>query len=543
MKIQYTARLGAAALFAAWCWDQLFWGKIPGVSFLLFVLLVLGIGAGLTWGENLHPAKASLALVPPVLLFAGMSFLRQEPFTLFVDYLLTLSLLALLATTWLGGRWPGYSLSDYIVRAARLVLDTLVRPLEVYLAREQEDLPTKHTKEMVEHKAFNDPESLGNAAPSAPSRSRFMRGSWARPALSVASGLALALPVVALLASLLAAADPIFSQRLSELLANFRLEKLGEYAVRSAVILTGAYLLCGALLHALLSSREEKLTGDKKPWLPPFLGWLQAVIVLGCVDLLLASFVAVQFRYFFGGQANITSQGFTFAEYARRGFGELAAVAAISLLLFLGLSNLTRRVGRTAKWTFSGLGVGLVTLVAVILVSAFQRLLLYEAAYGFTRIRTTTHVFMIWLGLLLLGTAALELFGRLRSFALAALLAALGFSLTLNLLNVDGFIVHQNVARAAQGEPLDAAYLVSLSEDAAPALFQSFTSQSLPIEVRDELGGVLACRAALAVERGASEDWPSFHWANFRAGKLYKENQQEIGGYQCPVDRAEWVDD
>ena len=347
------------------------------------------------------------------------------------------------------------------------------------------------------------------------------------------SGLVLALPVVALLASLLAAADPIFSERLGDLLANFRLEKLSEYAVRLAVILTGAYLLCGVFLHALLSSREETLTGDGKPWLAPFLGWLQAATVLGCVDLLFASFVAIQFRYFFGGQANITTQMFTYAEYARRGFGELVAVAAISLLLFLGLSNLTRREGRAAKLTFSGLGIGLVALVAIMLVSAFQRLLLYEAAYGFTRSRTYTHVFMIWLGLLLVVTAALELLGRLRSFALAAALAALGFGLTLNVLNVDGFIVRQNTARAVQGEALDAAYLVSLSEDAAPALFQSFESAGIPPAVRDDLGGVLACRAALADERAGAEAWPSFHWASYRAGRMVEKNREEIESYKC----------
>ena len=51
------------------------------------------------------------------------------------------------------------------------------------------------------------------------------------------------------------------------------------------------------------------------------------------VALLFAAFVLVQFRYFFGGAQNIGLQGFTFAEYARRGYGELMAVAFLSLLL------------------------------------------------------------------------------------------------------------------------------------------------------------------------------------------------------------------
>ena len=65
------------------------------------------------------------------------------------------------------------------------------------------------------------------------------------------------------------------------------------------------------------------------------------------------------------------------------------------------------------------------------LVSAFQRLVLYEAAYGFSRLRTYTHVFMIWLGLLLVAAIILEILRRERAVALAAAVASLGFAISL----------------------------------------------------------------------------------------------------------------
>ncbi len=110
----------------------------------------------------------------------------------------------------------------------------------------------------------------------------------------------------------------------------------------------------------------------------------------------------------------------------------------------------------------------MVALVGVMLVSAFQRLLLYEAAYGFSRLRMYTHIFMIWLGVLLAVVVVLELLRRERLFPLAALLASIGFAATLVLINVDGSIVRQNVRRAPLGEGLDVAYLASLSTDSAP---------------------------------------------------------------------------
>ena len=89
----------------------------------------------------------------------------------------------------------------------------------------------------------------------------------------------------------------------------------------------------------------------------------EAAIILGSVVALFAFFVLIQFQYFFGGQANITIEGYTYAEYARRGFGELVTVAFFALLLFLGLSALVKRETARQHNSFAGLGVALVALL------------------------------------------------------------------------------------------------------------------------------------------------------------------------------------
>jgi hypothetical protein len=257
------------------------------------------------------------------------------------------------------------------------------------------------------------------------------------------------------------------------------------------------------------------------------------VVVLTCVDLLFAFFVALQFQYLFGGQANINIEGFTYAEYARRGFSELVAVAVLSLMLFLGLTSVTRRQSAVQQRSFTGMGIGLVALVAVILVSAFQRLLLYEQAYGFSRIRTYTHIFMIWLGLLLVATIVLEVLRRGRAFALALAITALGFGLTANLLNIDAFIVQQNVTRAVRGSELDSAYLASLSDDAVPAMVASFSQPGLPASVKDALGVSLACHVAIQASDPASKQasWQSTHYAVYRAKTLLRQIAPALAAY------------
>lgn len=515
MALKHPRILALAALIVAWLFDFLFWQKPPGISFTIFVVLSVGAGLALIWREGRRPALSSLWLLLPVISFSAFVWIRREPFTLFVNFLITLTGMALLANTLLGGQWMFYTLSDYVVGAFRLTGSALGRAGAYWLALLKEP---RETQSGGETKA---------------------------KLLPVVRGILLAFPVVAILAVLLAAADPVFSKGIEGFLNLFRIENLGEYLFRVIYILIGAYILAGVYLHGLFSSQDERLLGKDQGWLPRFLGWVEAVIVLGSVVLLFAAFVAVQFRYFFGGQANIALEGFTYADYARRGFGELVAVAVISLLLFLTLSAVTRRETSLQRRIFSGLGVGLVVLVVVMLVSAFQRLVLYETAYGFSRLRTYTHIFMVWLGILLAATVVLELFNRQRAFALATLLAVLGFGISLNLINVDAFIVRQNVERARQGSELDMAYLASLSEDAVPALMDAYTNPGLPAHLRDRAAAAVTCREqllSLSSEDDRKPAWQSFNLSHARAEAVISGYARALEDFQPKLNGSSlWV--
>jgi hypothetical protein len=515
------ARLALLSLLLAWIFDQLFWGKLPGISFPIFVALALILGLLLAWREGVRPAWGSLLLLVPIGFFAVLSFLRLEPLTQFLNYALALGLMALLTVTFAGGRWMLYGIADYLVNLL-LLLPSLVALPVISL-----DLSSKPHPEGE------------NASP---------KVAWWKPLVGILRGVLLALPVLIFFTALLTAADAAFSAEVSNLLKLFDLDKIPEYIFRLFLIGVVAYLLAGIYLHALTRSRDEKLLnkdGTKLRFLPS----LEALIVLGSVDALFAAFVAVQVRYFFGGQTNINVAGFTYSEYAVRGFNELLAVAFFSLMLFLGLSSITRRETPGQRWFFSALGTGLALLVTVILISAFQRLSLYEQAYGFTRLRLYTHVFMGWLGLLLLAVVALEWFGRLRHFALTAVLVVLGFAASFNLLNVDALIVQLNVAHgtalvAAQdpaytrrGPSFDAIYLATLTDDAIPALVTAFHQPDLDPALHDELGATLACKAAVLANQ-PEQPWQSFHWSSYTAANLLRAEADTLSAYPVTADRG-----
>jgi len=495
--------LWITALVLGWFFDFLFWKHAPGINFALFVLLCMGGGFLVLGMQGLKPAWKATLLAVPILFFAILTFTRREPLTVSLAVILSLSLLGLLATTALGGRWLLYSLPDYVVRTLQLTGSALARPI-LFLAEKQ-------------------------AEPAAADIQAGKKTAWKR-AGAVVGGLLIALPIVAIFAGLLASADLVFADRLDQFIALFRLERFPEYILRGFLILVIAYLLAGMLLHAVQKSGNEQLIGADKPLVPPFLGFTQAAIVLASVVALFAVFVVIQFQYFFGGQTNIHLDGYTYAEYARRGFGELVAVAFFSLLLFLGLSGIAKRQGKARRTAFSSLGIAMTTLVGVMLVSAFQRLLLYEAAYGFSRLRTYTHVFMIWLGIVLAAVAALELLRRQRQASLVFLLASIGFAASLGLLNVDGFIARQNLERAMHGNGLDVAYLATLSDDAIPALVDAFQSDDLPGPTRQAAGAALVCLQVGAAAR-VGEDWQAFHLSHRKADQELASVQRQLEEY------------
>jgi hypothetical protein len=497
--------LWIVALALGWLFDFLFWKHTQGINFAIYAGLCLG-GGFLVLGLNgIKPSWKSLLLLVPILFFATMTFVRQEPLSIFLAFAFTLGLMGMLAFTYLGGRWLWYSLSDYVVNYVKLTGSMVARPVIFLTERKKQKGETP------------EPASL--------SRSGWKRF-WA-----IFRGVLIAIPIVVIFATLLSSADLVFAQRVQDFVKLFRLENLPEYIFRCIYILIGAYAMSGTILHAAQKSQDEKLVGMDKPLVPQFLGFTEAAVVLGAVVLLFALFAVVQFQYFFGGQTNIGVQGYTFSEYARRGFGELVTVAFFSLLLFLGLGAVVKRQNQTQRRVFSGLGLGMVALVGVMLYSAFQRLMLYETAYGFSRLRTYTHVFMIWLGALLAVVVVLDILRKERVFALAALLASIGFAVTLTLMNVDGFIVRQNVARAAAGSGLDVAYLASLSSDSVPALVEEFQDQSLPGYTRDAVGAALVCHKHSS-SAGGDQNWRSFTLSHWWADRALRQVQSRLDAYQ-----------
>lgn len=509
------ARFGWAALLVAWALDQLFWMQTPGgLSFPLWVVIALVVGMLLARSQKTRLAPVNLGLIAAALVFACMTFLRRESFTLFISTLLSFFALAYLAATFRTGNWVYYKIGDFLKSGLNLMLAMIIRGADLFTPRKAvPNVPA------VNAETVNPPVPVAPAAPSTWNTAR-------QQALPVARGLLLALPVVLVLGGLLAAADPVFSNWMYGLLKIFDLAKFPEYFFRLFYIMIIAYVLAGIYLHAVQPEPLEARPQPDSRWLKPFLGWTEAVVVLAAVNLMFLIFVGIQFWYLFGGQGNISTTGFTYSEYARRGFNELIMVAVLSLLLYLGLGLVTHPGTALQQKIWKALNILIMAQVLVILASSFSRLLMYENAYGFTQLRTYTHILIIWLAVLLAAVIGLEVTGLRHRFALAGVLVIFGFGLTFGILNVDGFIANQNIWRAWGDSKLDGQYLTVLSDDAVPALLDEFRRSNQPPAIKELLGAELSCRAELAARsRQTSPSWLSYNLSQATADQLLQSNQ------------------
>ncbi|HEX6675770.1 MAG TPA: DUF4153 domain-containing protein [Actinomycetes bacterium] len=234
------------------------------------------------------------------------------------------------------------------------------------------------------------------------------------------------------------------------------------------------------------------------------LGALEAMVVLGGLCALFASFAAAQVVALSGGARHVLdTAGLTYAQYARSGFFQLLAVAVITLGVLLALRAVTELATPRRRLAFTVLAELAVALTLVIVVVAIRRLNLYEDAYGLTMLRLYSELFSYWIGVvfLLLGASVAGL-GRARAWLLgAAAGAGLVLLLALNLANPEAVVARDLLATTheRQRPDTDTGYLVAdLGDDAAPAIVAG--TAGLDPELRAELLAPL-CRRHLGPPR------------------------------------------
>jgi hypothetical protein len=331
---------------------------------------------------------------------------------------------------------------------------------------------------------------------------------------AVARGLAIGLPLLLLFGGLFVAADAVFKQLVSSAVPTLSVSAV----TRVFVVLVLAWF-AGGLLRDILAPREERRVVPTErlesfKWTPR-LGAVELNVAVAILDLLFLAFVVVQFRYLFGGQDLVLKTAhLTYAQYARHGFFELVAVAALTLPLLL-LGDWMLRGQADGRRAFRWLAGILLALLGVVILSALQRMRLYLDQYGLTELRLYATGMILWLAAVCGWFAVTVLRGKRHAFAVGALVAGFAATLTLNVLDPDALIARTNVPRPA----VDVRYLGGLSDDAVPTLVARLAD--LPRDQQLYL-------AARLLERDSSGDWRSWSLSRSRAARAVRVHRAEL---------------
>ena len=279
-------------------------------------------------------------------------------------------------------------------------------------------------------------------------------------------GAVLALPPLALVASLLASSDVVFDGVLQRVLTIITSDGL-----RHLVIITLLAWITTGWLRASMGDGA----GSALPHAPsPGLSFTSVAVGLYALIALLGLFVITQARVVFGGAAFLReTAGLTVASYARSGFFQLIFAAVVVLITLVVAQWLMDDDDDAGHLQFTIAGAVLLALVATLLVSAAVRIWLYVSEFGLSADRTFASAGIVWVTGLLITLALTTLRGRPMQFMPVAIAVSVAWVATVNLINPEALVVHVNTSRAAAGQPFDAEYHAKLSADAVPSLVRA----------------------------------------------------------------------
>lgn len=200
-------------------------------------------------------------------------------------------------------------------------------------------------------------------------------------------GVVLAIPVLAVVIVLLTNGDAAFEN----LTSKFADLLFSGYAFVSVPV---TLVLSAYIFSVMYASRNRFAASDHEKSRKAVNGFhcLSVSIIngfLGAVSAVYVVYLFSQLTYFFGafGGTIPASVKLTVAEYSRRGFFEMSAVAVINLaLIFLAVLLAKRSDGKIAK-SVKGISLFLCVFTEILIITAMSKMALYISRYGLTRKR------------------------------------------------------------------------------------------------------------------------------------------------------------
>ena len=274
-------------------------------------------------------------------------------------------------------------------------------------------------------------------------------------------GFCITIPVLFVLIILLASADSVFSNIITDILNHLDIDIV---LFRRIVIGACAGLYLFGLIYAAYGPKSETKAPDSKDKQGDL---IILNILLVSILIIYTIFIIIQFKYLFAGSS--LPYGLTYQTYARKGFFELLFLTGANIFIILLTIYLTKnKQGSWFKMTKS-LCLYLCAVTIILLISSFYRMWLFNADDGLTRLRFMVFGFLIFESIGLFITFFYIIKPNFNIILVYSSIT-LVYYLFLNIVPMDYYVAKSQVDLYFKDNGRGASYALSLSSDAAPQI-------------------------------------------------------------------------
>lgn len=349
-----------------------------------------------------------------------------------------------------------------------------------------------------------------------------------RRGMSVLIGLLIAVPVLIIVIPLLISSDAAFEGLVNKLPDI----KVGEMIVS---------VLFGLSIAFLLFTRQFAMKGERPKMSSKSVvkGIDPTVIItaLTVISLAYVLYLVSQLAYFFNAFSGLLEEGYTVAQYARRGFFEMTGVCIVNLAVAFFALFFCRSTGEDKK----PLGVRLLSLFLCVFsllldATAMSKMVLYIKSYGMTRLRIVTSLFMIFLAVVFIAVSV-HIFVKKTSYMKIAVAAAAVIVTVTAFTGVERLIADYNVdaylsGRLSSVDTETIRYLDSYSTVPALVRLAECDNEELASEAKEVLNGKYYTAFAHYNDDGYTisfdteyDNWRGFRYYEYNGLELLKEKK------------------
>ncbi len=185
-------------------------------------------------------------------------------------------------------------------------------------------------------------------------------------------------------------------------------------------------------------------------------------VLLSAISVFYLIYLFSQLAYFFNAFSGILPENynFTYADYARRGFFEMTAIAAINLFLIFVANAFSKENGKNVY--LKTVSVFICVFTEIIAATSLSKMVMYINEYGLTKLRIITSLFTVFIFAVVIFAVLKIIIGKF-SYMKAVILTAVIINAATALVGIDRAVAAYNTEAYFSGK-LDKVDVYTISQ-------------------------------------------------------------------------------